>query len=261
MDLGLAGKKALITGGSKGVGLAIANALAEEGCDVAIGARNRTPLLAAGEKLAAHGRQVISIVTDFSFEEGCKEFVDEAAEELDGIDILVNNVGGLSPGKLETISDDQWQNLVDVNLLSFVHTSKHATPHLKQSQAGRILNISGMSGRMYIQGALSTTLTNAAINGLTKQLAGELAPAGVTVNNLCPGLVLTDTWMQRAEDMAKLRGCTPEEVIDSFASQAMLGRAAKPEEVGWAAAFLVSERAGVITGATLEIDGGLGKHF
>lgn len=261
MELGLRGKKAAITGGSKGVGLAIANALAEEGCDVAIGARGVVPLKAAGEMLSEHGGKVFSIMTDFSFEQGCKEFIEEAANDLEGIDILVNNVGGMSPGKLDTISDDQWQTLIDVNLLSYVHSTKHAVPHLKESGAGRVLNISGLSGKMYFEGALSTTLPNAAINGLTKQLAGELASAGITVNNLCPGLVLTEGWKERAETMAKLRGTTAAEVIDSFASQAMLGRAAEPEEVGWAAAFLVSERASFITGATLEIDGGLSRYF
>lgn len=261
MELGLKGRNALVTGGSQGVGFAVANALAEEGCHVAIGARGAEALEIAKEQLAGHGTRVVTVITDFSSEQGCKAFVDRAAEELGGVDILVNNVGGMMPGNIESITPEQWRSLTDINLLSYVHTTRHAIAHLKKSASGRILNISGMSGQMAIPGALSTTLPNAAINGFSKMMAVELGPHGITVNNLSPGLVTTENWKKRAENMARLRGSTVEQVFESFAANTMLGRSAAPEEVGWAAAFLVSDRAAFITGATLNIDGGLGKHY
>lgn len=261
MDLGLKGKNALITGGSQGLGLAIAKALAEEGCNVAIGARGREHLDRAAAELSKTGVKVVPIAVDFMSEDGCRKFVEEATLALGGCDILINNVGGMVPGTLETMTSDQWQEALNRNLMSYVYTTKFAIPHLKKSRAGRILNISGISGTMLYPGALSTTLPNAAIIGFNKLMAHDLAPFNILVNNLCPGTIDVESWGPRAERMAKTRGMTVDQVRSSMAGMAMLNRLGRPEEMGWIAAFLVSEKNSYMTGTTVESCGGATKYL
>lgn len=262
MDLGLKGKNAIVTGGSQGVGLAIAKSLAAEGCNLAIGARGRERLEAAAAELARSGVKCVPIVTDFSTPDGCRTFVESAVEALGGIDIVVNNVGGMTPGTIETLTDEQWQSSIDVNLMSYIWTTRAAIPHLKKSKAGRILNVSGLSGTQLMPGAWSTTVANTAILGITKQLAGELAPHNITVNSICPGTVRTEAWMGwRAEAMAKARGITPDQLRAALAANALLNRLAEPQEVGDVAAFLVSARNSYMTGTTVEVCGGWAKYI
>jgi len=259
MDLGLKGKNALLTGGSQGVGFAIARALAEEGCNVAIGARGRARLDQAVGSLSKLGIKAVPIAVDLTTEEGCRTFVDGAVADLGSCDILINNVGGTIPGNLQTFSGEKWQEIVDINLMSYVYTTKFAVPHLKKSKAGRILNISGVSGRLLSPGAYSTTLTNSAIIGFTKLLANDLAPFNVLVNSLAPGTVNTESWGPRAERVAALRGTTVDQVRKSMAGMSLLNRLAEPEEMGWIAAFLVSEKNSYMTGTTVESGGGRDK--
>ena len=208
MDLGLKNKNALITGGSQGIGLAIAKALAAEGCNVAIGARGRERLEQAAADLSKLGVKAVPVSVDFMTEEGCRSFVDNAVAALGGCDILVNNVGGTIPGNLATFTAEKWQEIIDINLMSYVYTTKFAVPHLKKSKAGRILNVSGVSGRMLSPGAYSTTLTNAAVIGFTKLTANDLAPFNVLVNSLAPGTVNTESWGTASAErsMATMQG-------------------------------------------------------
>ena len=261
MDLGLKNKNALITGGSQGIGLAIAKALAAEGCNVAIGARGRERLDQAAAELSKFGVKAVPIVVDFMTEEGCRTFVDSAVAALGGCDILVNNVGGMVPGTLESLTQEQWKEAIDRNLMSYIHTTKFAIPHLKKSKAGRVLNISGISGTMLFPGALSTTLSNAAIIGFNKLMANDLAPFNILVNNLCPGTIDVESWGPRAERMAKARGKTVDEVRGALAGMSMLNRLGRPEEMGWIAAFLVSEKNSYMTGTTVESCGGATKYI
>lgn len=261
MDLGLANKNALVTGGSQGLGYAIARALAEEGCNVAIGARGAERLEQAADDLRALGVKVAAIQVDFQSEDGCRSFVDQAVAALGGCDILVNNVGGMVPGTLDSLTPEQWKEAIDRNLMSYIHTTKFAIPHLKKSQAGRILNVSGISGTMLFPGALSTTLPNTAIIGFSKLMANDLAPFNILVNNICPGTIDVESWGPRAERMAKARGKTAEEVRGTLAGMAMLNRLGRPEEVGSLAAFLVSAKNSYMTGTTVECCGGATKYI
>jgi len=245
MDLGLKGKNAAVTGSSQGIGYAIAMALAEEGCNVALSARGKQRLEQAVAAIAARNVKSIGVVCDLSSSAGCKKFVDEAAAGLGGIDILVNNVGGMVPGTVDSISEEQWSQFLNTSLLSYVWATRYAIPHLKKSKAGRILNVSGISGTQLLPGALTTTLANAGIIGLSKQMAAALAADGITVNNICPGLTNTESWGPRAEAMAKVRNTTADEV----------------REIGAVAAFLVSERNAYMTGTTVEVCGGLTKYI
>ena len=256
MDLGLKGKNAAISGSSQGIGLAIAAALAKEGCNVALSARGAQGLDAAVKEMQALGVKAAGIVTDFATEEGCKQFVDGAVEKLGGMDILVNNVGGLVPGSLEQLTAEQWDKILHLKLMAAVHTTKHALPHLKKAKGARILNVSGVTGRQLQPGTWTTTLTNTAIIGFSKLLAGELGASGITVNNICPGFTNVKSWGPRAEAMGKARGTSADQVRAGIAAQTLLGRWAEPEEIGNVAAFLVSARASYMTGTTVEVCGG-----
>lgn len=260
MDLGLKGKNAAITGSSQGIGFAIATALAKEGCNVALSARGSERLDAATAELSAFGVKAVGVVADLSTEDGCREFVDGAAGQLGGIDILVNNVGGMIPGTLESLDSEQWARVLNVNLMAAVYTTKFALPHLKKGRHARVLNVSGVTGKQLLPGALTTTIPNAGIIGFSKVMAGDLGTTGITVNNICPGFTNTESWGPRAEAMAKVRGITPEQVRQGIANQTLLGRWAEPHEIGDVAAFLVSERNSYMTGTTVEVCGGFNRY-
>src|SRR5262245_4528379 len=163
MDLGLKGRSAAITGSSQGIGFAIATALAKEGCNIALSARGAQGLEAAVKEIQALCVKAVGVFTDFATEEGCGKFVAEAASQLGGLDILVNNVGGLIPGTLEGLSEEQWDKVLAVNLMAAVYTTKHALPYLKKAKAARVLNVSGVTGKTLLAGAYSTSLPNSAI--------------------------------------------------------------------------------------------------
>jgi 3-oxoacyl-[acyl-carrier protein] reductase len=261
MDLGLRGKNAAITGSSQGIGFAIATALAKEGCNVALSARGRERLDSAVAELAARGVKAVGIVADLATEAGCREFVEGAAEQLGGIDVLINNVGGMIPGTLESLDSEQWARVLNVNLMAAVYTTKFALPHLKKGRNPRVLNVSGVTGKQLLPGALTTTIPNAGIIGFSKVMAGDLGAAGITVNNICPGFTNTESWGPRAEAMAKVRGITADQVRSGIANQTLLGRWAEPQEIGDVAAFLVSERNSYMTGTTVEVCGGFNRYI
>lgn len=261
MDLGLKGKNAAVTGSSQGIGNAIANSLADEGCNVALSARNQDRLDQAVAELEAKGVKAVGIICDLSTEEGCGKFITEAAAQLGGLDILVNNVGGMIPGTLDSMTDDLWSTVLNTNLMSFVHTTKHAVPHLKNSSAGRVLNVSGVTGKQLLPGALTTTIPNTAIHGFAKIMAAELGADGITVNTICPGFTNTESWGPRAEGMAKVKGITSDQVRAGIAGQTLLGRWAEPKEIGDAAAFMVSEKNSYMTGTVMEVCGGFTKYI
>ena len=261
MDLGLKGKNAAVTGSSQGIGNAIAMALAAEGCNVALSARGKERLDKAVGAAAAKDVKAIGVVCDLSSSAGCKKFIDEAVAGLGGLDILVNNVGGMVPGTVDSITDEQWAQFLNTSLLSYVWATRYAIPHLKKAKGGRILNVSGFSGTQLLPGALTTTLANAGIIGFSKQMAAALAPDGITVNNICPGMTNTESWGPRAEVMAKVRNTTAEDVRKGFSAQTMLGRWAEPHEIGAVAAFLVSAQNSYMTGTTVEVCGGITKYL
>lgn len=260
MDLGLKGRNAAITGSSQGIGYAIATALANEGCNVALSARG-AQVLADAVKAMPQGVKAVGVVTDFATEEGCKHFATEAAGQLGGIDILVNNVGGLIPGTLDGLTAEQWEKILNLKLMAAVHTTKHALPFLKKARSARILNVSGVTGKQLLAGSWSTALTNSAIIAFSKLTAAEVGAAGITVNNICPGFTNVKSWGPRAEAMAKVRNTTADQVRAGIAGQTLLGRWAEPEEIGNVAAFLVSSKNSYMTGTTVEVCGGFQRYF
>ena len=261
MDLGLKGKIAAITGSSQGIGNAIANSLAEEGCNVAISGRDDERINQAVNNLTAKGVKALAVNCDLSTDKGCKKLIDQTIKEFGGLDILVNNVGGMIPGTLDSMTEELWSTVLNTNLMAYVHTTKYAVPHLKKSNGGRILNVSGVSGKQLFPGALTTTIPNTAIIGFTKIMAAELSKDGITVNNICPGFTSTESWIPRADKMAEVRGITADQLRDGISSQTLLGRWAEPKEIGDAAAFIVSAKNSYMTGTTVEICGGFAKYI
>jgi 3-oxoacyl-[acyl-carrier protein] reductase len=255
VELGLDGKRVLVTGGSKGLGYAIAAELIREGARVAICARNEDEVLAAGRELGAMHAQAAD-VTD---PEQVQTFVDDSAQALGGIDALVNNAGRAHPGGFETLSDADWAADVDVKLFSLIRCSRAVLPHLRFAGGGRIVNIGAVYGRYPDPVFFGTSVNRAAGNSFTKTLALELAKDGILVNGVNIGYVVTPQW----DNIHQRRA--PEQSRDEFfaelaANEVPLGRFGTPEEVSGIVAFLLSDRAGYITGASIDVAGGMGKY-
>ena len=261
MDLGLKGKVAAVSGASQGIGYAIALGLAAEGANVSISARGKDRLDRAVKDLQAKGVSALGVRCDLATPAGCRQFIEETVGHFGGLDILVNNVGGMVPGTLEALSDEAWKDIFDRNLMSYLWCTRSAIPHLKKRAPAKILNVSGMSGKQLLPGSLSTTLPNTAIIGFSKLMAGDLAPHGITVNNICPGIVNTESWGPRSEAMAKVRNMTAEQVRKMFSDLTLLGRWAEPHEIADVAAFLVSGRNNYMTGTTVEVCGGWSRYI
>ena len=255
MKLGLEGRRGLVTGGSKGLGAAIAKELVAEGARVAICARNEDEVLAAGEALGAAHAQAAD-VTD---PEQVRDFVARSAEELGGIDFLVNNAGGAHPGTFATLTDENWAADYDVKVFSLIRCCREVLPHMRSAGGGRIVNIGAVYSRYPDPTFFATSVNRAAGNSFTKALALEVAKDNILVNGVNIGFVITPQWenihRRRAPDVPR------EEFFDTFARQEVpLGRFGMPDEVSGLVAFLLGDRASYITGASIDVAGGMGRY-
>lgn len=256
MDLGLAGRRALVTGGSKGIGLAVAAELLAEGASVAICSRNADELSAAAESL---GGAVFHQVADVTDAASVQSFVDAAADALGGVDILVNNAGRAHPGNFETLSDEDWRADLDVKLFSQIRCFRAALPHLRASDSPRVINVNAVYARQPDPAFFATTVVRAACLNLNKALAQEFGADGILVNSVNIGFVDTPQWgnihARRAPDTD--RG----QFLDSLAAaEVPLGRFGAVDEVSGLVAFLAGARASYITGAVIDVAGGMGKY-
>ena len=259
MELGLREKRAIVTGGSKGLGRAISEELVREGVHVAICARHEDELAAAAEDLRLGGTTVYSQGCDVTEPGQVTEFVARSVEALGGVDILVNNAGRAHPGDFETLSDEDWQADLDVKLLSMIRCSRAVVPHMRARGGGRIININSVYGRYPDPAFFATSVNRAACMSFTKALAIQLAPENILVNTVNPGFVVTPQWenihRRRAPEISE------EEFFRRMAEKEVpLGRFGHPEEVAGAVAFLASDRASYITGSSLDVAGGMGKY-
>jgi len=244
VDLGLAGRVALVLAASKGLGRATAAALAAEGADLAIGARDAHTLEATAAAIrSASGRRVLAVPVDVTDAAAGAAFVDAAVREYGTIDVLVNNAGGPPFGSFDDFDDAAWQRAFELNLLSTVRMTRLALPHITRDGGGRVINVVSLSVKSVLPRSILSTAMRAGVVGMAKLLADELGPQGITVNNVAPGFIMTDrvreTGSTRAADDAPLR------------------RAGQPEEFAAVVAFLASARASYVTGATIPVDGGL----
>jgi 3-oxoacyl-[acyl-carrier protein] reductase len=252
MNLGLLDKVAVVTGSSRGLGLAGARALAGEGCSVTLTARGAEALAAASDALVADvGRdRVLAVRADVSLEEGAAEVVARTIERFGRFDILVNNVGKAGGGDIVSASDADWQSALDQTLFPAIRMSRLAVPHMREQGGGVILMIASIWGRES-GGRMTYNAVKAAEISLAKAMAGQLAADNIRVVSVAPGSISFEggTWWKRQQD-------DPEGMAEFVRREIPSGRFGRPEEVGDVVAFLASPRARWITGACVTIDGG-----
>ena len=248
MDLGLKGKTALVTGGSKGIGFAVAKGLAAEGVRVCLSARNETTLQQAVEEVRLVGGEAFGVPADVSTSEQIETLFEKTRQRLGDPDILIVNAGGPPAGKAETTPDDAWAKGYDLTLMSAVRLARAALPHMKEQTWGRIVNITSLSIKQPVANLTLSNAFRAAVTGFAKTLSTELAASGITVNNVGPGYTATERLEELFEDAD-----AKERLIETIPTK----RFGTPDEVAAAAIFLASEQAAYITGQTLVVDGGV----
>lgn len=246
----LQSKRALVTGGGQGLGRAIVEELLSQGCDVAIHYHKSSEGAEAVKQAAPPGVRVQCFAADLTRDTAARELVDRAVTFLGGLDILVNNAGDLIGRRtIEDLDLEFWQRIIDVNLTSTMLVTRHAVPHLAATKAGSIVNLASLAGRMGGHaGSLAYSAAKGAVLTWTRSLAKELGPRGIRVNAVAPGLILGTSFHNTH---------TTAEATAATISGIPLGRAGTPADVARAVAFLASEGDGFITGATLDINGGV----
>ena len=259
MDLDLSGKTAVVTGGSKGIGKAIALELAREGVDVAVCARGRGALEETARQVAEEtGRRILPVAADTSERESVETMVETAARELGGIDILVNNAafpGGLVVGPLKEASEEELLADINTKVVGYFRCAKAAAPHLQRRGWGRIVNIGGLAAR---QAGTISGLRNAALAHLTKTLSVELGPSGITVNLVHPGATRTERTAPDLQAQAERRGVSVAEVERRMAEETAIRRVPDARDIAYLTVFLASPKAGAITGEVIAAGGGRG---
>lgn len=257
MDLGLKGCKALVAGGSKGLGKACAEALVGEGAKVFICSRNADEIGRAAAEIKAAGHSA----ADVSRAEDVKRLVAEAIKVLGGLDILVTNAGGPPTGPFDKVPDGDWDISYELNLMSAVRMIREALPALKASGRGRIVNITGYGVKEPMTDLVVSDSLRAGVTVMAKTIASDLAPFGITVNNIAPGPIMTDRLIEVHAARAKSIGITLEEQFKRFAETIPVRRMGEPKEIGDLCAFLCSPQAGYLTGQAIVVDGGVNRSI
>lgn len=256
MDLGLKGRVAFVAAASRGLGRAIAEALAAEGVRIACCARSEGIAGVAEEIAAAQGAETLGIVADVSVPADVERAVRGAIERFGQVDILVTNAGGPPPGPFESHTPEAWRRAVEQNLDSVVNLTRAALPGMKERRWGRILNVTSIAVKQPVDSLILSNSVRAAVTGFARTLANEVAPFGITVNNLLPGYTRTERLEQLAASTAKAKGVTVEAAFSAWEQQIPMGRVGEPREFAALAAFLASERASYITAQSVAVDGG-----
>ena len=256
MDLGLTDKAAIITGSSRGLGLASARALVAEGCRVCLCARGAERLAEAAlevESAAKRPNMVIAVQSDVSTAAGIELVINRTVETFGGLDILVNNVGRAAGSDLLGTNDAEWQAAFDETLFPAIRASRLAVPHMTQRGGGAIIMIASIYGRE-AGGRMTYNVVKAAEISLAKALSQQLAPSNIRVNSVAPGSIMFPggSWHRRQQ-------ADPEGIADMIKRELPFGRFGRPEEVGTVVAFLASSRASWVSGASIVVDGSQGR--
>lgn len=264
MDLGLGGKTAIITGGSRGIGKACARELALEGVDVAIVARTFEPLQAAAEELGKEtGRKIVPIAADTTSDESVKKMVSEAAAALGRIDILVNSAakaGGFAPEpRLPEVTDEAFWDDMNTKVMGYLRCAREVAPYMQRQGWGRIINISGLGARN--SGSILGSMRNVSVVAMTKNLADQLGPDGINVTVVHPGTTRTERRIEKDVADAQREGTTEEEIEKRLAANNAIRRLVDQREIAYVVAFLASPKSVSITGDVIATGGGSGRSI
>ena len=257
MDLGLRDRVAVVAAASRGLGRAIAAELAAEGAAIVVCARKQEALERARAEITERtGAEVHAVVADVATQEGTDTVAAEAFARFGRVDILVTNAGGPPYGPFEAHGWDAWERAVQLTLRSAVELTRLVLPAMKERRWGRIINVTSITVKQPVDGLMLSNSTRAAVTGFARTLATEVAPFGITVNNILPGYTRTDRVEQLNRATAEREGIPIENVQSRIESQIPMGRLGEPREFAALAAFLASERASYITGQSMAVDGG-----
>lgn len=257
MDLGISGRVALVCGSSAGLGRAIADTLAAEGCRVAVNGRDEERLNHAVSLLRQkHTTEIEGFRADVSVPAQAGELVERVRHRFGSVDILVCNAAGPPAAPFENTPPENWQAALDLNLLSTIHLCRAAVPIMRKRHWGRIICLTSVAAKQPIPGLILSTTARAGVLGFAKCLADEVATEGITVNAVCPGYMHTDRVLDLVEQRAAQTKRSTHQILAGYVADIPLGRMGEPEELAAAVAFLASERAGYITGVALAVDGG-----
>ena len=259
IDYGLTDKVALITGGSRGIGRAVALTLAGQGAHVAICGRTQESLEKTAADLRALGVEAWSYQADVSRNEEVEAFVADAAEAAGRVDVLVNNAVTSTSARFDELTDDQFRYHIDVKLMAYIRIARLALAHMERQGAGRIVNIGGMTARIVAPLRMTNGIVNAGVANFTKQFAGYAARHNVTVNCVHPGYTATERVMQIFEREAKELGSDVDAVIAKRTGDIPLGKLIRPEDIAAAVLFFCSPLADMVTGQCIAVDGGSGE--
>jgi 3-oxoacyl-[acyl-carrier protein] reductase len=237
MDLGLQGRVALVCGSTRGLGRAVAKALADEGANVAINGRNAPAPFPADVSVPAEAERLVR----------------DVAKQFGRLDILFCNAGGPPAAPFKDQPAEAWQRAIELNLLSTIHLARAAVPIMRKAQWGRIICLVSVAAKQPLPGLILSTTARAGVLGFAKALADEVAADGITVNSVCPGFIATE----RVEELTR----TKPEMMKQMLAQIPVGRIGNPSELAATVAFLASDRASYITGAVLQVDGGFTRSI
>ncbi|MEI7445206.1 MAG: SDR family oxidoreductase [Burkholderiales bacterium] len=257
MDLGLAGKVAIVTGATQGIGRATAFRLAQEGASVALCGRDAGRLEQTLAELRAAGARAIGVQADVAAAADCERLVAETVAAFGGVDILVNNAGTAQVGAFESVTDETWQADLDLKLFAAIRLCRRVIPSMRARGGGRIVNVTNIGAKQPSAKSMPTTVSRAAGQAMTKALSRELAPDGILVNTVCIGLVRAG----QHEARARARGVETEALYAEMGRGVPLGRVGEADEAADVIAFLVSARASFVTGSSVNIDGGASAVF
>jgi 3-oxoacyl-[acyl-carrier protein] reductase len=260
METGLKNRVAIVAASSQGIGRAAAEALASEGCRVAMCARNPQTLEAAAEQIRKqYGAEVFAQPLDVTDPEGVHRFVDAVVAKFGAADICVANAGGPPAKGFLAATLEEWDKAIDQNFLSTVYFAREVIPHMQRKHWGRLLTVTSITTKQPVADLVLSNAVRAGVVGLVKSLANEFGKDGILVNNIAPGFTATDRLKNLAKARSAAQGKTEKEVFEAWAAEAPLKRVAEPREIADAIVWLASERASFVTGQTILVDGGTYK--
>ena len=258
MDFGLAGKVAIITGSSDGIGYAAARALAREGARLVLCARRETLLAEASESIVKEtGTEILAVRCDVQRLDDVRNLVKEAVQRFGAIHILVNNAGSVPSARFADVDDAQWHQMLEGKLLGYLRMTREVVPHMLKTGWGRIVNVAGTAGWEPSNTSIAVGLNNAAVINWTKSLSREYAAEGILVTTVAPGSIETPRQVRNRQREADIRGTSLGELASARVHDIPMQRLGRPEEVANVVAFLASECSSYMTGACVTVDGGV----